>query len=59
MTADQHAVRLPVEVPILVKPFRLPVLVDAVRQLLGRPEQRPPSGVGVPPDAGPQDFVRY
>ena len=34
MTADRHRVELPPEVPILVKPFRLAVLVDAVRKIL-------------------------
>jgi DNA-binding response OmpR family regulator len=34
MTADPHRVELPTGVPILVKPFRLAVLVDAVRRIL-------------------------
>jgi DNA-binding response OmpR family regulator len=33
MTADAHRVELPTGVLILVKPFRLAVLVDAVRQI--------------------------
>jgi DNA-binding response OmpR family regulator len=36
MTADRHRVELPPEVPILVKPFRLAVLVDAVGKILAR-----------------------
>lgn len=37
MTADDHAVELPTGVPILLKPFRIAVLVDAVRRMLIRP----------------------
>lgn len=34
MTADPRRVELPSGVPILMKPFRLPLLVDAVRQIV-------------------------
>jgi DNA-binding response OmpR family regulator len=34
MTADAHRLELPDGVPILVKPFRLGILVDAVRQIV-------------------------
>jgi DNA-binding response OmpR family regulator len=36
MTADERAVDLPAGVPILLKPFRITVLVDALRQLVDR-----------------------
>ena len=41
MTADEHDLRLPAEVPVLVKPFRIAILVDAIHRLPGRP--RPPA----------------
>jgi DNA-binding response OmpR family regulator len=36
MTADERALDLPAGVPILLKPFRITVLVDALRQLVDR-----------------------
>lgn len=35
MTADEHALDLPTEVPVLLKPFRIAELVDAVRRVHG------------------------
>ncbi len=49
MTGDEHDMNLPAEVPVLLKPFRIDVLVAAVRLLPGRPV-RPVTG---PDSAGP------
>jgi DNA-binding response OmpR family regulator len=39
MTADERALNLPATVPILLKPFRITVLVDAVRDLVDRADR--------------------
>jgi DNA-binding NtrC family response regulator len=36
MTGDQRGIQLPPEVPILLKPFRIAVLVDTLRRMLDR-----------------------
>jgi DNA-binding response OmpR family regulator len=36
MTADERALDLPASVPILLKPFRITALVDALRHLVDR-----------------------
>jgi hypothetical protein len=41
MTGDERDMRLPAEVPVLLKPFRIDALVAAVRLLPGRPATGP------------------
>ena len=36
MTGDERGIQLPSEVPILLKPFRITVLVDTLRRMLDR-----------------------
>jgi DNA-binding NtrC family response regulator len=44
MTGDERDMELPAEVPVLLKPFRIGALVDAVRHLA---ERQPAAGPGV------------
>jgi DNA-binding response OmpR family regulator len=40
MTADERPLDLPVGVPVLLKPFRITVLADALRRLVDRADTR-------------------